>query len=85
MKFSMFTKHGALISPDIFDAITQGLTKLGHIVTENEMDCDILVIWSPLWNGRMMHNKSVWIILGNNTKLSWLLRVVAYTEIKLGR
>ena len=41
MKFSMFTKHGALIVPDIFNAIRQGLTKLGHIVTENEMDCDI--------------------------------------------
>ena len=60
MKFSMFTKHGALISPDIFNAIRQGLTKLGHIVTENEMDCDIPVIWFLLWNGRMMHNKSVW-------------------------
>ena len=68
MKFSMFTKHGALISPDIFNAIRQGLTKLGHTVTENEMDCDIPVIWSLLWNGRMMHNKSVWNHFRNKNK-----------------
>lgn len=60
MKFSMFTKHGALISPDIFNAIRQGLTKLGHAVTENEMNCDVPVIWSLLWNGRMVRNKFVW-------------------------
>ena len=68
MKFSMFTKHGALISPDIFNAIRQGLTKLGHTVTENEMDCDIPVIWSLLWNGRMMRNKSVWDHFRNKNK-----------------
>ena len=60
MKFSMFTKHGALISPTVFEAVRKGLTLHGHTVTENEMDCDVPVIWSLLWNGRMLRNKIVW-------------------------
>ena len=60
MKFSMFTKFGALISPEVFEAIRKGLTMQGHTVTENEMNCDVPVIWSLLWNGRMLRNKIVW-------------------------
>ena len=57
MRFKLFRQHGALNSPPIFDALEQGLKVCGHeIVDSNE---DIPVIWSVLWNGRMMPNKQV--------------------------
>ena len=60
MKFSLFTNYGPLNSPEVFNAVKIGLIGLGHTVVENDMDCDVPVIWSLLWNGRMMRNKQVW-------------------------
>ena len=30
------------------------------MVVDNTYDCDVGVIWSVLWNGRMAPNKKVW-------------------------
>ena len=60
MKFSLFTKNSALVSPPIWEAVSKGLKTLGHTVDENNMDCDVPVIWSLLWHGRMARNKDVW-------------------------
>ena len=35
---------------------TAGPNRLGHSVDENNLDTDIPVIWSLLWNGRMLKN-----------------------------
>ena len=58
MRFKLFRENGALNSPPIFDAFEQGLKRLGHeIVSENQ---DVSVIWSVLWNGRMLQNESIY-------------------------
>lgn len=60
MKFSLFTDNGPLNSPPVWEAVKHGLNKLNHTVNENDINCDIPVIWSLLWHGRMMKNKTVW-------------------------
>ena len=58
MKFRLYREHGALNSPSVFDAVQQGLQNCGFsVVSKGE---DIPVIWSVLWNGRMMQNKAIW-------------------------
>jgi len=58
MKFKLYRAYGALNSPPIFDAFEIGVKTLGHKIVENNED--IAVIWSVLWNGRMMPNKAVY-------------------------
>ena len=59
MKFSLWTKYGALNSQPVFDAFRQSIVNEGHTVTENDLDADVDVIWSVLWSGRMMLNKEI--------------------------
>ena len=66
MRFKIFRQHGALNSPSIFDAFEQGLRATGHdIVDSNE---DVAVIWSVLWNGRMLPNKAIFDESRKNNK-----------------
>lgn len=59
MKFRLFKEFGALNSPEIFQAIEQGLVRHGHtLVRDNE---DISVIWSVLWKGRMLSNRQIYL------------------------
>ena len=58
MRFKLFRQNGALNSPPIFDAFQQGVKHLGHtVVDDNE---DVAVIWSVLWNGRMLRNEQIY-------------------------
>lgn len=58
MKFKIFREHGALNSPEIFNAFEQGLRATGHeVVSTNE---DVAVIWSVLWHGRMAPNQQIY-------------------------
>lgn len=57
MKFRLFREHGALNSPEIFDAFEAGIRKLGYHTTQG--DDGIPVIWSALWQGRMKPNQKV--------------------------
>ncbi len=58
MKFRLYKEYGALNSPEIFSAIEQGILAAGHtIVSENE---DVPVIWSVLFQGRMLSNEKVY-------------------------
>jgi hypothetical protein len=59
MKFSLWTKYGALNSEPVFAAFKQSIINEGHWVTENDHDADVDVIWSVLWNGRMALNKEI--------------------------
>jgi hypothetical protein len=60
MKFSLFKEYGALNSKPVFDAFEKSLIAAGHEVYESDMHCDIAVIWSVLFHGRMLGNKPVW-------------------------
>ena len=58
MRFKLFRQHGALNSPQIFDAFEQGIKNIGHTsVNDNQ---DVSVIWSVLWNGRMRANEKIY-------------------------
>jgi hypothetical protein len=58
MKFRLYKEYGALNSPDIFAALEQGIRNQGHDVVDRGED--ISVIWSVLFQGRMMHNETVY-------------------------
>jgi len=58
MRFRLYKEYGALNSPPIFQAFEQGLKSLGHEVVDNNED--VSVIWSVLWQGRMLANKNVY-------------------------
>jgi len=59
MKFSIFTKFGALNSSPVFDAFAKGLARHNQTVVEHDMTADVAVIWSVLWNGRMRPSQEV--------------------------
>lgn len=58
MKFRLFREYGARNSPPIFDAFEQGVKKIGMNLS-NDNDA-IPVIWSVLWHGRMLPNKTIY-------------------------
>jgi hypothetical protein len=58
MKFRLYREHGALNSPPIFDAVEQGLRRLGHEISQDSDS--IPIIWSVLWHGRMAKNRIVY-------------------------
>jgi len=58
MRFKLFRQHGALNSPEIFNAFEKGVKNAGHeLVDDNH---DIAVIWSVLWDGRMSANQHIY-------------------------
>lgn len=58
MKFKTYRENGALNSPPIFDAFEKGIRSLGHEVSSD--NDAIPVIWSVLWNGRMLPNRLIY-------------------------
>ena len=75
MKFSLFWEHGAQNSKPVFDAFADSLRSNGHVVVDNSYDCDVGVIWSVLWNGRMAPNKKIWEDFHNLNKKVIVLEV----------
>ena len=75
MKFSLFREYGAQNSKPVFDAFADSLVSNGHVVVDNSYDCDVGVIWSVLWNGRMAPNKKVWEDFHNLNKKIIVLEV----------
>ena len=71
MRFSLWTHNGALNSRPVFDAFDHSLVAAGHDVSYNNIDADVNVIWSVLWNGRMARNEAIW----NQTKPVIVLEV----------
>ncbi len=59
MKFSLWTNYGALNSKPVLDAFASSLCDQNHIVSYNNIDSDVDVIWSVLWHGRMAPNKEI--------------------------
>ena len=60
MKFSLWTDYGAQNSKPVFDSFAHGVSITGGSVVYNDLDSDVGVIWSVLWNGRMANNKKIW-------------------------
>jgi hypothetical protein len=75
MKFSLFKEYGALNSKPVFEAFEQSLVDAGHNIYQNNMNCDVAVIWSVLFNGRMAGNKTVWDHYRKNNKNVIVLEV----------
>lgn len=59
MKFRLYREYGALNSTSVFDAFEQGIHALGHQITKGEDG--IPVIWSVLWQGRMLSNRQIYL------------------------
>lgn len=57
--FKLYQEFGALNSPSIFDALRRGILSTGNNVVDR--DEDVSVIWSVLWNGRMIGNRDVYL------------------------
>lgn len=60
MKLSIFDNFGAQNSAPVFAALRQGLDKLGIKHASHDLSCDIAVIWSVVWGGRMKPNQLIW-------------------------
>ena len=61
MKINVFKKFGPLNSAPVFDAFIKSLQASGEKVLINASEkCDVAVIWSVLWQGRMRNYKPVW-------------------------
>ena len=62
MKISCFTNYGPLNSKPVFQAFLNSVKNAGDTVLENTDDghCDVAVIWSVLWQGRMAKYRNIW-------------------------
>ena len=60
MILGLFNEFGAMNSVPVFGAFQQSLDKAGVPRTKNVNHCNVAVIWSVLWNGRMKQNKAIW-------------------------
>lgn len=60
MKFGLWTHHGARNSRPVWEAFKHGARVMGYNIIENSASCDVEVIWSVLWHGRMRANQKVW-------------------------
>ena len=59
MQVSIFDQYGALNSVPVFSAVRAGLDASGIAHNSMDMNADVAVIWSVLWQGRMARNKTV--------------------------
>jgi len=76
MKISCYTKHGPLNSKPVFDAFIKSIKQAGDTVEINEdNNCDATIIWSVLWQGRMMHYRPIWENYRNKNKPVIVLEV----------
>ena len=62
MKIALFPEYGSLNSQPVFETLIRHLQSKNEKIMINSYDdtCDVAVIWSVLWQGRMEKNKKVW-------------------------
>jgi hypothetical protein len=60
MKIAYFPAQTALNSKPVMSALLSSLRGAGHVLEENSMTADALLIWSVLWSGRMAANQAVY-------------------------
>ena len=60
LKFSIFPNSTAINGKQIMLSYAKALTDAGETVVENDMDADVAIIWSVLFQGNMSGNYKVW-------------------------
>jgi hypothetical protein len=60
MKIAYFPAQTALNSKPVMTALLSSLRGAGHVLEENSMTADAVLIWSVLWSGRMAANQAVY-------------------------
>jgi hypothetical protein len=61
MKIAIFPENGSINSRPVFAAFIEHLQSKGEKISINkDEDCDVAVIWSVLWSGRMSANRKIW-------------------------
>ena len=60
MKIAYFPAQTALNSKSVMSALLSSLRCAGHVLEENSMTADAVLIWSVLWSGRMAANQAVY-------------------------
>jgi hypothetical protein len=76
MKISVYTKFGPINSKKVFDAFIESLKNAGDEVQLNEdKNSDVTVIWSVLWQGRMIGYQKIWNECQNKNKPVVVLEV----------
>ncbi len=61
MKIEVWTKHGPMNSKPIFKAFIKSLREAGEDVhVDKDVNGDVAVIWSVLWQGRMQGYQKIW-------------------------
>ncbi len=60
MKIAYFPAQTALNSKLVMSALLSSLRGAGHVLEENSMTADAVLIWSVLWSGRMAANQAVY-------------------------
>jgi hypothetical protein len=61
MKIAVFPENGSINSRPVFAAFIEHLRAKGEKISINkDEDCDVAVIWSVLWSGRMSANRKIW-------------------------
>jgi hypothetical protein len=77
MKIAIFPEYGSLNSQPVFDALIKHLQSKNEKIMINKFDntCDVAIIWSVLWQGRMERNKRVWDFFRSQNKPVVVLEV----------
>ena len=77
MKIALFPSHGSLNSKSVFGALIEHLKEKNENIVLDKCDqtCDVAVIWSVLWRGRMAENKKVWDFFKKQNKPVVVLEV----------
>ena len=61
MRIAVFENHGSINSRPVFKALIENFRDEGEKFYLNEdRNCDVAIIWSVLWKGRMSANKKIW-------------------------
>lgn len=85
MIFRLHRENGARNSVSVFDAMEQGLRRLGHDVAVTNHPVDVTVIWSQLWHGRMRANQDIWQHHVATKRPLWIIEVGALDRNRLWR
>ena len=60
LKFSIFPNNTAINGRQVMQSYAKSLKDAGETVVENDMDADVAIIWSVLFQGNMAGNFKVW-------------------------
>lgn len=75
MRLAYFPDQIALNGKPILNAFLESAKSRGFSLVENTTNADAAVIWSVLWNGRLLKNKAVFEHFRNRNKPVFILEV----------